>query len=159
MTISGLNAWIGTRYGACNSILILLESTYGSVSQHSDVMAWINGAKDATFEKLYRGCASASEGRLAWIDGVACMNLVPDAVGESNGSKVTAAQLRSGAATLRERLDHIKPRVVWIASANAMPYALPVVETYGVRIVKTIHPSRAPYVALLAAWAEATRVC
>ena len=151
-----LNAWIGARYAECGRILILLESTYGEpgARQDSDVVAWGAGGVDRTFEAIHRSCATKSDARLDFFNSLACINLVPDAIGPTNDRKVTDAQLRTGAATLLERLRELRPRVVWIASARARKYAVPVVEAFGARIVVSNHPSRARSSVLRAAWED-----
>ena len=86
------------------------------------------------------------------------MNLVPEPIGESNEKKVTVAQLRAGAATLTERLEELRPRVVWVASKAAAKFAKPVVESFGARAIFTNHPSRSKNItdeALRAAFAAA----
>lgn len=149
-----INAWIGARYAQYGRVLILLESTYGEpgARQHDDVLAWARGGVDRTFEAIYRSCANDGDDRLEFFNLLACINLVPDAIGPTNDHKVTEALLRSGAATLQERLRELQPRVVWVASARVQPYALPVIKALGMRSVLSNHPSRATGPALRAAW-------
>jgi hypothetical protein len=68
------------------------------------------------------------------------MNLVPDSLGATNETKVTTAQLRSGASTLLERLNWLTPKAVWIASKKAAPFGEPVVRKYGAHVICTAHP-------------------
>jgi hypothetical protein len=154
LEIMEINAWVGARYEEGGRVLVLLESTYGQagVQQRDDVLAWAKGGQDRTFEALYRACAADGESRLAFFDLVACMNLVPDAIGSTNDHKVTDALLRAGAASLDARLQLLKPSVVWIASVRSQPHALSIVQRFGARAVWSIHPARAPRAILRAAW-------
>lgn len=142
LTDPDLNAWIGARYEECGRVLILLESTHGApgAQQRDDVLYWANGGSDPTFQKLYDACAVEGESRLEYFNRFACMNLVPEAIGPTNATKVRAMQLKEGARTLPERLRTLSPRVVWIASKAAQKYASQIAEAQGVVVVLSDHP-------------------
>jgi len=126
----------------CGRVLILLESTHGApgAQQQDDVLYWVRGGSDPTFQRIYGACAIQGESRLEFFDQFACMNLVPEAIGPTNTTKVKAVQLKEGARTLPERLQTLCPRVVWIASKAVQKYASQIVETQGAVVVLSDHP-------------------
>lgn len=156
MILPDLNAWIGAHYVKQGRILILLESTYGEAdaTQRGDVLAWVNGGTDRTFEALYRSGATPGESRLQLFDRFACMNLVPEPLGATNDSKVTDAQLRAAVATLSARLDRLNPAVAWIASKRILPFVKPLLAARTVLDANCVtkHPSREDTSELVAVW-------
>lgn len=134
------NAWQGERYDECGRVLILLESTYcAGATPHGDVTYWIETGDDATYRRLH-SVLGVGESRQEFAARFALDNVAIEPVGDSNASKVTSAHLRAGAATLPERLRQLAPNVVWLATAAGRPYAKPVIEQLGVRVVCTNHP-------------------
>jgi hypothetical protein len=112
------------------------------------------GWRDRTLDALYRTSPHAQDSRRAVFERIAFMNLVPENLGATNDVKVTDAQLRAGAATLSDRLHHIRPRVIWLASKRIQRFALPIALAYGAIVVRSKHPSRASNIDLALAWSD-----
>lgn len=135
-----VNAWIGARYAECGRMLLVMESAYGEARQHDDVEWWINGGSDATFSRLHSVLALPGESRRGLFDRLACMNVIEHSVGPDSSHKARPRDFRIGAATLRARLEILRPRGVWLASKASAPYATPVLQQFGAPFVITAHP-------------------
>ena len=107
---------------------------------HGDVTWWIDGDKDATFSRLH--CVvGVGESRREFAARFALDNVATSPVGMTSHEQGDKSPfLLTGAGTLPERIGQLKPSVIWLATVAGRPYAKPIIERLGVRVIMTNNP-------------------
>ena len=77
--------------------------------------------------------------RLAWWNGLAFYNFVPGTVGDSRDTRPSAKMLVASKAPLREVLNRLSPKGVWIVGKEQAEYSADVVRTFGAACEVTAH--------------------
>lgn len=134
--------WIGPKYEETR-ILVLGESWYGDWggAQNSDagyVQAYLDGTLT---DRMYTKMANATGlDRKSYWNSIAFTNFVIWA-GTKRTDRPTPQMYRSSIPRLRELLQQLKPRGVWILGKEQAEHSAPVIKQAGIPFDVSIHPT------------------
>lgn len=135
-----MNIWIGANYERnSDRVMVLGQSWWGSVELLKDAIPrWADGRlEDATFSRLFSAISELNVNRvspaerLEWWNCIAFYNFVPGSSGELRDSPISSGRFESSKVPLRQALEAVKPRGVWVWGKGQAKYSGPVIQEFG----------------------------
>ncbi len=134
--IAAMGPWIGSEVSS-RRILILGESWYGGESDNlfDYLSGWCRRTKrDYFFSRVFNAASgfhtetATDLQRAAFWNTVMFDNFVNFSVGQTRECRPNATHFKAAAGTFPERLEDLRPHVVWVLGKQQAGYSVPVLE-------------------------------